>query len=75
MTGTCQTPASASAEELASACDDDYAACEQGVCQCHDNYVTLKNYTCGEYVVDRFYMALFSALEQTYSAHVACDSQ
>ena len=26
-------------------------------------------------VVDRFYIALFSALEQTHCAHVSCDSK
>ena len=48
MKGACQIPANASAQELASACDDDHAFCVQGVCQCDDNYVTTRDYTCGE---------------------------
>ena len=75
VTGTCQTAANASVAKLNSACADDHAACVHGVCQCQDNYVPLRNYTCGECVPGRFYMALFSALKQTHSAHVACDSQ
>ena len=75
MKGTCQKAANASVAKLDSGCADDHASCVQGVCQCQDNYVTLRNYTCGEYLADRFYLALFSALKQTHGAHVACDSQ
>ena len=27
------------------------------------------------YIIDRFYIALFSALQQTHRAHVTCDSE
>ena len=36
-------------------------------------YACERVYVCS--VVDRFYIALFSALEQTHCAHVACDSE
>ena len=48
MKGACQIPANASVEELTSACEDDHAFCVQGVCQCDDNYITTRDYTCGE---------------------------
>ena len=48
MKGACQIPTNASVEELTAACDDDHAFCVQGVCQCDDNYITTRDYTCGE---------------------------
>ena len=37
-------------------CDDDFAVCINGICKCSGNFVTLSDYTCGEYATLRFHI-------------------